>query len=106
LECLEHVCWLGGPLATSTGDLIVKSFEKAVLWQIYGSTEMAWPSMLIPAREKWQYLEFHPTIGPNLELVEGTECEGEIYEYVGKPSADESMRWVQPIFELFPEICE
>jgi len=46
LGSLEHILWFGGPLANSTGDWIVQNMD-VVLWQILGSTEMAWFPLLV-----------------------------------------------------------
>jgi acyl-coenzyme A synthetase/AMP-(fatty) acid ligase len=119
LNELEHVCWLGGrftlsslgrlhqlvtnysgPLGTSTGEWITK-YTKANLWQIFGSTEVGMNHMLVAPRSHWQYMEFHPIIGPTLERL---SPDSDFYEVVlHRQPANE---WSRPVFDIFPDKTE
>lgn len=91
-----------GPLAKSTGDWIVAN-TTAILWQIYGSTEMAWIPLLVTPRTHWEYLEFHPTLGPTMERIHPAS---DLYEVVQHRLPDPSHAWARPIFKIFPNMQE
>lgn len=54
---LDVFCYAGGPLSASTGDAISKV---TTVCQFYGSTELGQVRQLVPRREDWSYMEFHP----------------------------------------------
>ncbi|TVY41165.1 Non-canonical non-ribosomal peptide synthetase [Lachnellula subtilissima] len=99
---LEHVCWLGGPLAHSTGEWISSNLPHTKLWQIFGSTETNILPMLVSPSSHWQYMEFHPVIGPTLVHT----ADPELFEVVHYRHPDPDFAWARPIFHLFPELDE
>ena len=54
---LDIFCYAGGPLSQATGDTIS---EVTMVCQFYGSTEVGQIRQLVPRRENWSYMEFHP----------------------------------------------
>jgi len=86
---LEFVMYAGGPLTTATGAALSKVTD---VCGFYGSTETSPVQALVPLREDWDTLEFHPLYGadfqpsdddayelvlhqdPKLEGVRGLDC--------------------------------
>jgi len=86
---LEFVMYAGGPLTTVTGTALSKVTD---VCGFYGSTETSPVQALVPLREDWDTLEFHPLYGadfqpsdddayelvlhhdPKLEGVRGLDC--------------------------------
>ncbi len=86
---LEFVMYAGGPLTTPTGTALSKVTD---VCGFYGSTETSPVQALVPLREDWDMLEFHPVYGadfqpsdddayelvlhhdPKLEGVRGLDC--------------------------------
>ena len=121
LREIEHICWLGGtfvllepttfyktmvtdglskaPLGASTGKWITKH-TKARLWQIYGSTEIGPYHMVVPPQSHWQYMEFHPIVGPTMERL---SPDSDLYEVVSHRQSDPIYDWSRPVFSIFPE---
>ena len=54
---LDVFSYAGGPLAQATGDSIS---GVTMVCQFYGSTEVGQIRQLVPRRENWSYMEFHP----------------------------------------------
>ena len=54
---LDVFSYAGGPLAQATGDAII---GVTMVCQFYGSTEVGQIRQLVPQRENWSYMEFHP----------------------------------------------
>lgn len=54
---LDVFCYAGGPLSQATGDSIS---AVTTVCQFYGSTEVGQIRQLVPQREDWSYMEFHP----------------------------------------------
>lgn len=54
---LDVFCYAGGPLSQATGDSIS---AVTTICQFYGSTEVGQIRQLVPRREDWSYMEFHP----------------------------------------------
>ncbi|TVY15970.1 Non-canonical non-ribosomal peptide synthetase FUB8 [Lachnellula arida] len=102
LSGLEHICWLGGPLAYTTGEWITANLPHTKLWQIFGSTEANLLPMLISPSSHWQYMEFHPVIGPTLVPT----ADPELFEVVCHRLPDPDFAWARPTFHLFPELDE
>lgn len=74
---VDYVAFAGGPLATSTGNLLNTVTN---VQQFYGSTECLFTETLIVDPEDWEYLEFHP--------LYATEFQGDVdgsYELVIDP---------------------
>ena len=57
--------------------------------------------MLVPPPSHWQYMEFHPVIGPSFERL---EHDADLYEVVTHPQPD--MKWSRPVFDIFPDLDE
>lgn len=97
---LELVLYTGGPLSQSAGDAIVQN-TKAELSQNYGTTEVGNCHILMPEREHWSDFNWHPTFGPDLDLVDE---EAGLYEVVVRRRDDQF--WSQCVFYIFPELRE
>ena len=74
LKKLDILCYAGGPLSQPIGDELVKH---VVLCQFYGSTEVGQVRQLVPQREDWSYMEFHP-----LNKMRFEPAEDEAFELV------------------------
>ncbi|KAL8734972.1 MAG: hypothetical protein Q9181_002995 [Wetmoreana brouardii] len=61
---LEFVMYAGGPLTTATGKALS---EVTDVCGFYGSTETGPAQTLIPARQDWDTLEFHPQYGADMQ---------------------------------------
>ncbi|TVY94169.1 Non-canonical non-ribosomal peptide synthetase [Lachnellula willkommii] len=99
LSGLEHICWLGGPLAHTTGEWITANLPHTKLWQIFGSTEANLLPMLISPSSHWQYMEFHPVIGPTLVPT----ADPELFEVVCHRHPDPDFAWAQPKLDIESE---
>ncbi|KAH8676528.1 hypothetical protein BGZ60DRAFT_468473 [Tricladium varicosporioides] len=99
---IDHINWLGGPLAQGTGEWIISKFPNTHLWQVFGSTETYMLPMLIPVTSHWSFMEFHPSLGPTLEPLPGSD----LYEVVIRRHQNLELSWSHPVFALFPELQE
>ncbi|PQE29302.1 NRPS-like enzyme protein [Rutstroemia sp. NJR-2017a BBW] len=99
---LKHICWLGGPLSPRLGEYLIKN-TNAIIWQIFGSTEVGPIPLLVPPPEFWQYFEFHPKLTP---ILEETEPGSNLYEIVYRKHLNTALSWSQPVFHLMPELNE
>lgn len=61
---LDFVLYAGGPLSTATGNLLS---QLADVVQFYGTTETGIIPTLVPSREDWASLEWHPIIGADMQ---------------------------------------
>lgn len=61
---LDFLTYAGGPLSTTTGNLLSQLTD---VLQIYGSTETGAVQTLVPLREDWAYLEWHPSVGADMQ---------------------------------------
>ncbi|KAL8788720.1 MAG: hypothetical protein Q9213_001534 [Squamulea squamosa] len=61
---LDFVMYAGGPLTTTTGTALSKVTD---VCGFYGSTETGPAQTLVPAREDWDTLEFHPMYGADMQ---------------------------------------
>ncbi|KAI9879042.1 MAG: hypothetical protein M1830_009784 [Pleopsidium flavum] len=86
---LDFLLYAGGPLSTNTGNLLSQVTD---VCQFYGQTETGAVQALVPLREDWASLEWHPKYGadmqpsmddayemvlhrdPNLERIRGLSC--------------------------------
>jgi thioester reductase-like protein/aryl carrier-like protein len=66
LKGLSILCYAGGPLPESIGNELI---QHVALCQFYGSTETGQIRQLLPQKEDWQYLEFHPSENIDLQAV-------------------------------------
>ena len=86
LKRLDVICYAGGPLAESIGNELTKY---VTLCQLYGCTEIGPIQQLLPQKEHWQYLEFHPDSKADMQ-----EADDDAYEVViraDKSPEDSSM---------------
>ena len=82
---LDFLIYAGGPLSTTTGNLLSQVTD---VCQFYGSTETGGAQALVPLREDWPSLEWHPVYGADMQ-----PCEDGTYELVlHKGSQYESIR--------------
>ncbi|KAL8666375.1 MAG: hypothetical protein Q9168_007490, partial [Polycauliona sp. 1 TL-2023] len=61
---LDFAMYAGGPLTTATGSALSKIID---VCGFYGSTETTPLQMLVPAREDWDTIEFHPLCGADMQ---------------------------------------
>ncbi|KAL8639148.1 MAG: hypothetical protein Q9228_003782 [Teloschistes exilis] len=61
---LKFIMYAGGPLTTVTGNALSKVTD---VCGFYGSTETSPAQALVPAREDWDTLEFHPLYGADFQ---------------------------------------
>ena len=71
---LDFLCYAGGPLATTAGDLISTLIDVCTT---YGGTETGQIHQLFPSRQDWGYMEWHPNEDLTME-----PAEDEAYELV------------------------
>lgn len=64
---LDFLLYAGGPLSNTTGRLLS---EVTDVRQFYGSTETISVTALVPLREGWAYLDFHPNSGADMQPFE------------------------------------
>ena len=57
--------------------------------------------MIVPPRSHWQYMEFHPVVGPTLERL---SPDSDLYEVVSRREV--AHHWSRPVFDLFPHLEE
>lgn len=58
IQNLDVFCYAGGPLSKAIGDSVSSVTS---VCQFYGSTEVGQVRQLVPRREDWSYMEFHPS---------------------------------------------
>ncbi|KAL8711957.1 MAG: hypothetical protein Q9220_003653 [cf. Caloplaca sp. 1 TL-2023] len=61
---LDFVMYAGGPLTSTTGTALSKVTD---VCNFYGSTEAGPIQALVPTREDWDYLEWHPLYGADMQ---------------------------------------
>ena len=61
---LDFLFYAGGPLSPRTGDLLSSVTD---VCQFFGSTETGSISALVPLREDWASLEWHPSCGVDMQ---------------------------------------
>lgn len=57
IKGLDSFCYASGPLSPAAGDAISAVTN---LCQFYGSTELGQVRQLLPRREDWSFMQFHP----------------------------------------------
>ena len=101
-EALEHangldfLSYAGGPLSSETGTLLGQLTN---VCSFYGSTETGAAQTLIPLREDWAFLEWHPSWGADMQ-----PSEDEAYEMV--LHRDPSLEGVRRFSCNFPNVEE
>lgn len=93
---LDIFCYSGGPLSQAVGDAISKV---TMTCQFYGSTELGQVRQLVPLREDWSYMEFHP-----YSKLEFQTAEDEAFELV--VFADESTDGSSTLNHNYPGVKE
>ena len=76
LKRLQVVCFGGGPLSEKIGNELVKHVD---LCQFFGSTEAGTARQLLPHKEDWQFIEFHPSAKQELKPAEDGAFELVLY---------------------------
>lgn len=95
---MDFVLYAGGPLSQSAGN---SPRDVVDLCQYYGSTETSNIPQLLPGRENWAYMEWHPTC--NIEM-QPSELEEGTYEMV--QFLDSHTRAHSPLKHNFPGLRE
>lgn len=93
---LDFVLSTGGPLSPSAGDRLAKVTN---VGQFIGSTEVGIIPVLLPERKCWNYFEWHPVYGSQMQHVAE-----DIYELV--IPYDPSLSWLRCICRTAPETDE
>ena len=95
---LSFVCFAGGPLPEKTGDAIR---EVTDVCQFYGSTEAFSTPQLMPQKENWSYMEWHPQAKIRME-----PSEDESFELVLLNDPDPTAVGIAGAFYNFPHMQE
>ena len=93
---LDFLLYAGGPLSTTTGNLFSEVTE---VCQFYGSTETAAIQALVPLREDWASLEWHPSCRVDMQ-----PSEDEAYEMV--LHRDPKLQGIRSLSCNFPDVEE
>ena len=75
---LDFLLYAGGPLSTRTGNLLSQMTD---VCQFYGSTETGAIQTLIPLREDWASLEWHPSCRVDMQPSEDEAYEMVLHRY-------------------------
>ncbi len=93
---LDVFCYGGGPLSQAAGDEISKV---TMVCQFYGCTEVGQVRQLVPLREDWSYMEFHPYSKLELQPAEDDSFELVVF-------ADSSTDGSSSLNHNFPGLME
>ena len=93
---LDFILYAGGPLSTSTGNLLSRVTD---VCQFFGSTETGAVTALVPLREDWASLEWHPSYGVNM-----LPYEDDVYEMV--LFRDPQLEGIRGLSCNFPDVEE
>ncbi len=93
---LNFLLYAGGPLSTNTGDLLSQVTD---VCQFYGSTETGAVPALVPRREDWASLEWHPSY-----VVDMQPSEDNAYEMV--LHRDPKLQGIRSLSCNFPDVEE
>lgn len=93
---LDFLLYAGGPLSASTGNLLSQVTD---VCQFYGSTETGAVSTLVPRREDWASLEWHPSYGVDMQ-----PCGDDAYEMV--LHRDPKLQSIRSFSCNFPDVAE
>ncbi len=91
---LDFLLYAGGPLSNTTGSLLS---EVTDVCQFYGSTETTSVTALVPLREDWAYLEFHPSSGADMQPFEDDAYEMVLHK-------DPKLQGVRAVSCNFPDV--
>ena len=95
-KTLDVFAYAGGPLTQAAGDEISKV---TMVCQFDGSTEVGNVRQLVPLREDWSYMEFHPYAKLDLQPAEDDAFELVIY-------ADASVAGSTALYHNLPGVTE
>ena len=95
-KSLDFLLYAGGPLSTTTGNLLSQVTN---VCQFYGSTETSAIQTLVPLREDWASLEWHPSCRVDMQ-----PSEDEAYEMI--LHRDPKLQGVRSLSCNFPDIEE
>ncbi|KAI9705314.1 MAG: putative NRPS-like protein biosynthetic cluster [Bogoriella megaspora] len=97
---LEFLCCAGGALSQAAGDKIAQYTD---ICQYYGSTETFQIQQLVPKKDEWTYMEWHPDCDVEMQQRDAGGPEP-VYEMVlkSRPGAVTT----NAVFYTFPEISE
>ena len=91
---LDFLLYAGGPLSTTTGNLLSQVTD---VCQFYGSTETGAIPALVPLREDWASLEWHPSCRVDMQ-----PSEDEAYEMV--IHRDPTLQGIRSLSCNFPDV--
>ena len=97
LEQARHLDWIlygGGPLSPKTGDLLSQVTD---VCQFFGSTETNVIPALVPRREDWASLEWHPSYKVEMEPSDDDAFEVVLHN-------DPQLRSIRSVFCNFPDV--
>ena len=95
---LEFLCCAGGALSQAVGDQLVQFTD---ICQYYGSTETFQIQQLVPKKDEWTYMEWHPDC--NIEM-QATDSDKNVHEMVVKAKPGAITK--NAVFFTFPELTE
>lgn len=93
---LDFLLYAGGPLTTTTGDLLSQVTD---VCQFYGSTETGAVQALVPLREDWASLEWHPSYQADMQPSEDDAYEMVLYR-------DPKLQGIRSLSCNFPDVEE
>ena len=93
---LDFLLYAGGPLSERTGDLLSQVTD---VCQFYGSTETGAVPALVPRRNDWASLEWHPAFGVDMQ-----PAEDDAYEFVLRK--DPNLEGHRSLSCNFPDVDE
>ena len=85
---MDFVCYTGGPLSQSAGDKLKGIVD---LCQYYGSTETSNIQQLLPARENWAYMEWHPVCNIEMQPFNVEEATFEMVQFLDSSTRGHSL---------------
>ena len=95
---MDFVCYAGGPLSQSAGDSLKDTVD---LCQYYGATESSNIQQLLPSRENWAYMEWHPACNIEMQPYDLQEGTYEMVQFL-----NESTRRHSPVNHNLPGVRE
>ncbi|KAE8557065.1 hypothetical protein EYB25_001771 [Talaromyces marneffei] len=96
LKKLSLLCYTGGPLPEQIGNELT---HHITVFQFYGCTETGQIRQLLPQKEDWHYMEFHPS--ENIELQAVGDGTFELVVHTNDETATFSL-----LNHNFPGVCE
>ena len=93
---LDFLLYAGGPLSTNTGNLLSQVTN---VCQFYGSTETSAVQALVPLREDWASLEWHPSCRVDMQPSEDAAYEMVLHR-------DSTLQGIRSLSCNFPDVEE